>query len=189
MKEIFNVYKIPNKKISIFEISEFEIKNRNENMELLRLSFSRRGIKPGKYKRLLRGTTLVMSNTPAELNDAWNFIRQATGNVLINGLGLGAVLSEILKKEEVTKVTIIEKHKEVIELVQPYINDERVNIIHCDCFEYHPPKNEQYDIVWHDIWDYICSDNIPEMKKLHRKYGKRAKKQLSWCREECERLR
>jgi hypothetical protein len=34
-------------------------------------------------------------------------------------------------------------------------------------------KGKRYDMVWHDIWDDICSDNLEGMAKLHRKYGDR----------------
>lgn len=109
---------------------------------------------------------------------------------LINGLGLGVVLSAILKKDTVTEVTVIEKSEDVINLVAPaFLLDKRVEIIHQDAFKYMPPKGETYDFVWHDIWDDICADNIPEMTKLHRKYGKIAKWQDSWCKNECKRGR
>ena len=55
-----------------------------------------------------------------------------------------------------------------------------------DALEYKPPRGEQYDVVWHDIWPNICTDNLPEMHKLHRKYGRRCNWQGSWCRAEHE---
>jgi hypothetical protein len=50
-------------------------------------------VPPGTYKRLMRGDTVVMSNTPMEVRTNREFIRRAKGNVLINGLGLGMVLT------------------------------------------------------------------------------------------------
>ena len=55
-----------------------------------------------------------------------------------------------------------------------------------DAFEYKPPKGKRYDAVWHDIWDGICTDNLKDMKKLHRKYGKNSNYQASWARGLCE---
>ena len=46
-----------------------------------------------------------------------------------------------------------------------------------------------FDAVWHDIWDEISDENLPEMHKLHRKYGQRANWHGSWARAECEMLR
>ena len=75
---------------------------------------------------------------------------------------------------------------EPIKLIAPHYNDPRLEIIHADAFEWKPPKGVRYNCVWHDIWDYICTDNLPEMHKLHRKYGRRCDYQESWCRSVCE---
>lgn len=145
-----------------------------------------RGVPPGTYKRLMRDGEVIMSNTPDEINDALCFIYNACGHVLINGLGLGVVVNALLAKESVTKITIIEQSEDVIKLIAPHITDERVEIIYADAFDYNPPKDVVYGAVWHDIWDYITSENIPEMKKLHKKYAKKTGFQESWCKRECE---
>jgi len=131
-----------------------------------------------------------MSDTPAEMTDHYSFVRQAKGNVLINGLGIGMVLNAILKNDspasKVEKVTVIEIDQDVIGLVGPhYLRDHRVEIVHADAFDYQPPKGVRYDAVWHDIWDTICTDNLDAMAMLHRKYGRRTDWQGSWCRNEC----
>ena len=145
-------------------------------------------IPPGEYKRLMRKNTVVMSNTPMEIRTNINFIQNAKGHVLINGLGLGMVLTAILNKTEVESVTVIEASEEVIKLVAPSFSDSpRVNIIHANAFDYKPLKGQRFNAVWHDIWDFICADNLPEMRKLHRKYVRRSDWQGSWCRTQCER--
>lgn len=137
--------------------------------------------------RLMRGSTVVMSNTPMEIRTNRTFVRYAKGNVLINGLGLGMVLTAILRKPEVESVTVIEAAAEVIELVAPTFRDDpRVEIVHANAFDYQPPKGMRFDAVWHDIWDFISAENLPEMHRLHRKYGQRTPWQASWCRIECE---
>lgn len=141
----------------------------------------------GDYTRLMRGRVVVMSDTPMEERTNGWIMRRARGRVLINGLGIGMVLREVLAKPDVVSVTVIEKAPEVIELVGPtFADDPRLTIIQADALEYQPPRGEKFDIVWHDIWDFICSDNLPEMHRLHRKYGRRTKEQWSWCRERCE---
>jgi hypothetical protein len=141
----------------------------------------------GEYKELRRNGTIVMSNTPDEINDFMNFVWNAKGSVLVNGLGLGVLLKALLDKPEIKDITVIEKSEDVIKLVATtYLTDSRVSIINADAFEYVPPKDKMYDAVWHDIWDSICGDNLIEMKKLHRKYGRKANYQESWCRQRCE---
>ena len=141
------------------------------------------------YTRLMRNGTLVMSDTPAECRDHIEAFYQATGNCLINGLGIGMILKNILQKSEVTDVTIVEISQDLIDLVSPYYTDPRVKYVCCDAFTYKPEKGKRFQMVWHDIWDNICEDNLPEMTKLHRKYGKCADWQGSWGHYQCKRSR
>ncbi len=156
-----------------------------------------RGIKPGTYTRLVRGqgaagsfnATVVMSDTSAEINDHYDPVRESHGICLIHGLGLGIVAEACLRKDEVEKVIVIEKSEEVIELIGSYLEDkwgERIEIIQADCLEWEPPKGVRFGMVWHDIWDHICEDNLEDMKRLHRRYGRRSDWQGSWARELCE---
>ncbi len=178
---------IPDNKIGDWAIETFVV---NEIGSVLSLfSYGSRFVAPGTYKKLKREGVMVMSNTPAEIDDCLPLYYAARGNVLINGLGLGVCLRGILGKEGVKSITIIEKSKDVIDLVSPYINDERVTIICADAFEWVPPEGMVYDCVWHDIWNSVCGDNLPEMGRLHRKYSKKAIWQGSWCKEECKWIR
>jgi hypothetical protein len=169
-----------------WEIKTFHVENKELSQMLSLLKYGR-GVPGGTYKKLIRNGTCVMSNTPDEINDFRYFVQKAKGSVLVNGLGLGVLLKALLNKPEVTEITVIEKSPDVIKLVSPtYLTDERVIIINDDAFTFKPPKGKKYDAVWHDIWDDICIDNLEEMKKLHRKYGKKTNYQESWCRSICE---
>ncbi|WP_205660702.1 hypothetical protein [Aeromonas veronii] len=174
-------------------IEEFTISEAQSYSSCLRAIASGRVdafIPEGTYKRLKRGATVVMSNSPMEVRTNRTFIRRAKGHVLINGLGLGMVLSEILKKPDVKSVTVIEASFDVIKLVAPtFVDEPRVNIIHADAFKYQPAEDACFDAVWHDIWDAISSENLPEMHCLHQKYKRIAKWQSSWARKECEIMR
>jgi len=182
---------VPDGKSGNWAVETFEITEDASRFENMSVSFKPGGasryVVAGVYKKLSRNGKCIMSNTWAEINDHLDFISRATGNVLINGLGLGVALTEILKKKDVTHVTIIEQSPDVIKLVGPtYSMDPRVEIIEADAYTYQPPKGVRYDAVWHDIWDDICTDNLPEMAKLHRKYGKRCGWQGSWAKDICK---
>jgi hypothetical protein len=145
-----------------------------------------RGIIPGKYTRLDRNGEVIMSDTPAEKRDHYTAVSMAEGEVLINGLGIGMVLNACARKPEVTKVTVVEASADVIALCASHYRRKykrRVEIIHDDALAFTPPKGVTYGMVWHDIWDSISEDNLPQMKTLHRRYGKRAIWQGSWARE------
>jgi len=141
------------------------------------------------FTRLTRNGNLVMSDTPAEMNDHYMAVRFAQKHCLLNGLGLGMVLKNILLSEIVTKVTVIEISQDLIDLILPYYQDSRIEFVCTNAFDYQPPKGIMYGMVWHDIWDDICTDNLPEMERLHRKYGRRAVWQGSWGKELCQRYR
>jgi hypothetical protein len=183
--------RVPDSESTRWKIETFVVNSTDAKF----FNFQNRGryIKPGAYKRLilkgfLGGT--MMSNTPAEIYDHMEFSNNAKGHILINGLGLGIVLEMVLNNPEVTKITVIEKDPEIIQLVAPFFaNEPKIEIICADAFDYQPPKGIRYGAVWHDIWMNICSDNLPEMTKLHRKYGKKTDWQGSWCKEECIRWR
>lgn len=138
----------------------------------------------GTYWRLRYKKEIVMSNTPAEIDDHIRFISKAKGNVLIAGLGLGMVLKALLDKPEVHHITVVEESDDVIKLVSPFYQDKRVTIVHQDIFDYNP--TETFDFAWFDIWTYICEDNYIDMKRLDRKFVKYAKVRKHWCYEECK---
>lgn len=105
----------------------------------------------------------------------------------MNGLGLGVVLKNILLKSSVTDVIVVEISQDLIDLISPFYTDPRVTYICSDALTYKPPRGKKYSMVWHDIWDNISGENIPDMKLLHRKYARWARWQGSWCEEECKR--
>lgn len=180
---------VPDGTSGLWSVQTFTVSEEEAKFETMRamFSYSFRPITPGTYKRLMRNGTVVMTNTPAEINDHRYFISLAKregGHILINGLGLGVCLSAILESDKVLTVTVIEKSIDVIALVKDtYLQDKRVTIINADAMTWKPPKGIKYTAVWHDIWDDICADNLPEMKTLHRRYGRKSTWQGSWSRE------
>lgn len=132
------------------------------------------------YTRLMRDNVLVMSDTPAEMHDHRDPVDFARGSCLLSGLGLGMVLKNILLKPYVTDVTVIEVSQDLIDLISPFYIDPRVTIICADALAYRPPRGKHYNMVWHDIWDNICEDNLESMKKLRMKYARRSDWQGCW---------
>lgn len=184
-----------------FVIKHYTVTEEEAKFENVRGVFSfswrcgSRRVEPGTYtvmydKRRGRslGNSVIMSDTPAEMRDHSYFIYQAKGKVLVNGLGLGVVLHNLLLKDEVEHITVVEIEPDVIALVGPHyktMGNGRLNIIQADALTYDPRKGVKFDAIWHDIWPAICEDNIPTMSTLHRRYGRRltpAGFQDSWCR-------
>jgi hypothetical protein len=186
---------VPNGTSGAWSVETFTVTEEDERWDMVRAaaSSSSRGryVPAGTYKALKRNGHIIMSNTSDEIRDHRYFFSRAKGKVLINGLGLGVALKAILNKVNekgapaVELVHVVEKAEDVLKLVRPtYESDKRVSFIHADALEYKPAL--RYDVVWHDIFDDICADNLPIMHKLHRKYGGKTEWQGSWCRERCE---
>ena len=124
------------------------------------------------FQRLYRNESQVTDNDPENLIAHKHFIDKATGKILIGGLGLGETLHEILKKDDVIKIDVVESEKSIIDLVAPFFKDERVQFIHDDIFSYR--IDSHYDCIYHSIWSNKKQARaaIPERKKLKEKYGK-----------------
>jgi hypothetical protein len=137
----------------------------------------------GVFTRLSCLDQVIMTDTPAEMVDHQEALDRATGAVLITGLGIGMLLKNILKKKEVSKIIVVEKNLDVINLVGWQYQDERLQIIHADAFEYQPDMI--FDIVWHDIWPDVFVENLMDMWVLERKYRPYAKWQDFWARKKC----
>ena len=81
------------------------------------------------------------------------------------------------KRKEVTSITVVEKHQDVIDLIEPHLRAEmttkeskRLTILQGDIFEWRPPKEARYDFIYFDIWPDIGPENLPAMTKLHRSF-------------------
>ena len=135
--------------------------------------------------QILRNGNMWMSDTPDERRDhrsaKWA-AKYYGGHVLIGGLGLGMFPLFAALQETVTKVTVIEINPEVIEFVVPYLraaieaqgqDPDKLEVIQADLMEWKPPRGKKYETLWFDIWLDLCTDNLPQMATLNRRYGRR----------------
>ena len=141
-----------------------------------------------KVARLVKNKTLWMSITPMEVESHITHVNEATGNVLVGGLGMGYYITQIVAKEDVKKVTVIEYNKEIIALYlkliednPTYFSNNKVEIIHGDLFETIPTLTEKYDYAYLDIWEELGSSAIsPDLIKIADSGGIDAKKLGFW---------
>lgn len=159
----------------------------------LRAMLSGRGsVKPGTYTGLYRRGGLWMSNTRDEQRDHLPVIWQArygARTALVAGLGIGMVIAGLLAAG-IKHIDVVEIDPDVIALVGPKVTEmaeqygATVEIHEADIFAVTWPKGTHWDVAWFDIWQDMCSDNLPEMTKLARSYGRRASWKGFWGREE-----
>jgi len=152
-----------------------------------------RYVPAGTYTRLMRGGILVMSDTPDEARDHREAVRRASGACLVFGLGLGLVVEAMLQKPEVTGVTVVERAPEVIALVAPTLRERwgtRLVVVEGDAMAHRMPRGAgrgpHFGVVWADIWDYICAENLTEMTSLRRYWRPRAAWMDCWARAMCQ---
>ena len=188
MSDFISAVTLPEGSKGPWTIKRFDVKPLS--LDNLRLAREGRACAPGTYTMLVHTKHgIVMSDTTAERRDHYEFIHAASGCCLINGLGLGMCLSAILRKESVKNVIVIELSQDLIDLVAPHFSDERCQIVCADAFEWKWEKGSHFQAVWHDIWYDLSEDNLPQMKALHRKFGRVTEWQGSWGRSTIERLR
>jgi spermidine synthase len=125
-------------------------------------------VQEGKYKRLHVRGVLQMSNTRMERVTNLQFVLEARGKVLVAGLGMGYVLTQILPKPEVKHVTVIEKSADVVKLVAPHFACDKLRVLIDDIHRWRP--SEKFHVIYFDIWPNVSLKNLPEMAKLHRRF-------------------
>ena len=108
------------------------------------------------FQRIIRNNATWMSLIPHEINSMEEPIKQAKGNVLTYGLGLGYFAYMCAIKDEVTTVTIIESDQYVIDFfkssILPFIKEkDKFNIIKEDAFKF-DPSNKNFDYIFVDIY-------------------------------------
>lgn len=161
MSEILKEGKIGDYCLTKFSITDLDF-----------LAKIRARISNGTYIKLTHKGEVVMSDTDMEKQTNYNFCKNAHGDILIGGLGIGMIVLAIQDNLQVNSITILEKSIDVIHLVgnQLPLND-KVQIINADVFGWKPPKFKKFNCIYMDIWNWINSDVYrEEMLPLTRKY-------------------
>jgi spermidine synthase len=125
-----------------------------------------------------------MSTSKLEQLIYQNFIDNATGDVLIFGLGLGFIIFPLLTDESITSVTVIDNDVDIINTVSPIIEKydvyNKLQIVEGDLNTYHQQiPTEKYDYIYFDIWSILTSDIVTEATALSLLYEKNKKTDLS----------
>jgi hypothetical protein len=121
---------------------------------------------------------VMMSITPSEIFTLRPGIRKAKGEVIIGGLGLGWMLSEVAKRKRVRKITVIEKDQGLIDWygranVEMIGRDtgRNIELICGDVFD-HMGKFDKEAIYLLDIWEGLGNaSGDPKLRKARREHG------------------
>lgn len=144
----------------IFVLKDLIIDQENYFKEIPTLSCF---TKPFNYQTIKYKNTTWMSLIPHEINTMEKAIFEASGNVVVYGLGLGYFPYMVSLKDSVNHIDIIEKDPKIIELFKQNIlpqfnNKKKINIIENDAFKY-INNNNKYDYIFVDLW-HDANDGI-----------------------------
>lgn len=121
---------------------------------------------------LKKGDNVWMSVTPMELESQAPHAHFATGHTVIAGLGMGVVLYNILRKPEVTKVTVLEKDKHVIAMFGKIADAcnwegyDKLIIVNCDAYEW--KTDEHVDFLCVDTFQkMMSSENVEKLQLMN----------------------
>ena len=111
----------------------------------------------------------IMQDTTREYREHKQFLKEAHGDILVAGLGLGMINESLMNNPNVKSITIVEKNQEVIDLVWPHCpKNEKIRLVHADIYDWEP--DSKWDIGWFDSW---CGENqhTEYQKNMNEKYS------------------
>ena len=124
----------------------------------------------------------IMQDSYAEYAEHQWLWDNATGDVLIGGLGLGVIHQTLMDNPDVTSVTIIENSQDVIDLVWDDCDkDDTFTLITADIETWIPPADSSWDVAWFDTW---LMDNVLSLDEyidlMNARYGEFATNIGTW---------
>ena len=142
---------------------------------------------PMTYTYLCEPDGVWMSDTPPEQIQHKEVAKKCSGRILVGGLGLGLVATMLAKKKSVTSIVVIEKEKDVIDLVWKHLDLKgKGEIIHQDLFDYlkQDMNKEHFDYCYFDIWspdsERVLYEYVIPLRKLALKYVDSVSRIICW---------
>lgn len=115
------------------------------------------------YPAVLQDGREWMTITPNEIATMEDAIGNAHGHVAAMGLGLGYFAFMVSEKEDVERVTVVERDPDVIALFEKHIlpqfaHREKIRIVQADAFEYvkRDMGRDNVDFAFVDLWHDVA---------------------------------
>lgn len=125
-----------------------------------------------EYPSIRQNGKKWMSIVPHEIASMERPIKEAEGNVLVLGLGIGYYALSVAKKSNVKSVTVIEWSQSIIDIFNKVIapcfrESNKIKIIKGDAFKSYKTMQESFDYCFADIW-FNESDGLVAYSRLKR---------------------
>lgn len=120
-----------------------------------------------------------MTDLPIEQAQIDRDLEPMRGTVLVGGLGLGYAAQVLAMRKKVTRVVVIERSPEVIELVAPHLKGSHLKTrtkIEVVCADLHAwlrqNREARFDWAFYDIWapdgERVFFDHVVPLRELSR---------------------
>lgn len=127
-----------------------------------------------------------MSLVPHEIKTMESSIREAKGEVLTYGLGMGYFAYRCCQKEEVSRVSVVESDPAILSFFEKYLSSSfpkgKLRILKGDALSFSLGGGDPYDFLFVDIY-HDAEDGLPLYLALRKKEGV-AKKTSYWIEED-----
>lgn len=159
-----------NNLISLGKIGSFEIKKINGKKDFINgYMYNKKENIDLSILELHGPNNIWMKISPLEIESSYMFIKYATGKVGVVGLGLGYVVQELAKKDDVTEVIVYEIEKDIVDLYYTNFGDNpKIKVINEDTYKV---TGERFDFFYVDIYEYKLTkqvvDDYNKFNELH----------------------
>lgn len=109
---------------------------------------------------LTKGNEVLMRIDPKEIQGSFESIKMSKGRVGVVGLGLGYVVQEMAKRNEVKEIIVYETSEEIASLYkQNFGYNPKIKILIEDAYN---AKSDTFDFFFVDTYGYELSDDVVE---------------------------
>jgi hypothetical protein len=114
---------------------------------------------------------IIMTDSPHVFQGYTEFFKNAYGDVLVAGLGMGMCTVALENNPRVKSITMVEVEWEIIQLVSSslWTNGKQI-IINKNIFEFETDK--VFDVMFFDIWMNPTKEGKDELEFLKKKFEK-----------------
>ena len=138
------------------EIFQYDMPDFNGRLVVPKLAFYTRKV---RFPAIYEGNMPWVSVCPSEINSMRADIARASGKVLVLGLGLGYYAYMCARKEDVSKVCVVEINEKIINIFKKHVLPlmecaDKIELVCADALKFTDSiKDGEYDFVYCDIWE------------------------------------
>lgn len=89
------------------------------------------------------------------------------GTILVAGLGMGLLLHQLVKRNDITEIFVVETDPEIVEFITPYLpKDDRIVFRVDDFFSFCFEPYKHFDTAIIDLWELDANSSKQERQQV-----------------------